>query len=278
MPRWVKGVVGFDRALGAALRVRAAARDALLLGLLDPEARAATTAWLYASQSTYLPGGAAFARGFFAWEREALAQMQLRPGARLLVGGAGGGRELAALAGLGFEAVGFDPSPGLVGEVAGRLPPGVRLVRGAYADLCEAVGGRGGPLAEVVAEGPFDAAICGWGSLSHVVGSEARREVLEALRRVVTGPVLVSTVLPPRHTGRAGQVFAGVSALLRAVGAPGRPEPGSAYVEGVGFVVRVDLEALDALAREAGWVRVWGAQGSNCHAVYTPSAAPSPAG
>jgi len=268
---WVRAVVGGDRALAAALRVRAAMRDAMLLGLLDEGDRAATTAWLYETQATYRPGGSAFGRGLFGWEEEALGHMALAPGARVLVGGAGGGRELAALVSRGYAPVGFDPCGGLVAGASQAV--GAPLVAGSYGDLCAAVEGAGGPLAELVAAGPYDAAVCGWGSLSHVPGEAARQRVLAALRRVVKGPLLVSTVLPPRHSGRAGQVFAGLGAALAALGAPGRPEPGSAYVEGVGFVTRIELSALDATAAAAGWTRVWGAQGANCHAVYARSAA-----
>jgi hypothetical protein len=129
VPWWVRGVVASDRALAEALALRAAARDAALLHLLDAESRAAVTAWLYAGQTTYLPGGGAYARGLFDWEREALGHLALAPGARVLVGGAGGGRELAALAAQGFTAVGFDPSYGLVAGAAGRLPRARRSCR-----------------------------------------------------------------------------------------------------------------------------------------------------
>jgi hypothetical protein len=86
--------------------------------------------------------------------------------------------------------------------------------------------------------------------------------------RALTPRVLVSTVLPPRHRGRGARVFGAVGAALDALGARGRPESDAAYVEGVGFVARVELAALDALAAQTGWTRVWGAQGANCHAVY----------
>lgn len=267
VPWWVRGVVASDRALAEALALRAAVRDAALLHLLDADTRAAVTAWRYAGQTTYLPGGAAYTRGLFDWEREALEHLQLAPGARVLVGGAGGGRELAALAALGFTAVGFDPSPGLVAGAAGRLPAGASLVQGDYAALCEAVEGRGGALAGTVAAGPWDAVVCGWGSLSHLPDAASRRRLFAALA-ALTPRVLVSTVLPPRHRGRAGKVFGAVGAALDALGARGRPEADAAYVEGVGFVARVELAALDALAAQTGWTRVWGAQGHNCHAVY----------
>lgn len=267
VPWWVKAVVASDRALSEGLALRAAVRDAALLHLLDADARAAVTAWLYATQTTYLPGGAAFSRGLFDWEREALGHLQLAPGARVLVGGAGGGRELAALADLGFTAVGFDPSPGLVAGAQARLPVGASLVQGDYAALCDAVEGRGGLLAGTLSAGPWDAVVCGWGSLSHLPDAVSRRRLLAALARVAPR-VLVSTVLPPRHRGRAGRVYGAVGVALDALGAGGRPDDAAAYVEGVGFVVRVELAALDALAAETGWTRVWGAQGNNCHAVY----------
>lgn len=268
--RWVRGVLALDAAASEAAEMVHGLRDAALLSWLDDDALSALTVARYATQRTYAAGGSVYARGLFGWEREALGEMQLGPGARVLVGGAGGGRELAALQAMGYAVSGFDPVRPLV--EAARAGLSVPVEVGGYAEFVSAVAGHGNPLSALVAGPRYDAMVCGWGSLSHVLSGRGVEAVFAAARRAVRGPLLVSTVLAPPLRGRAARVRALSEAAFRAMGARGVAEGGDgvarSFIPGTGAVARWRLSSLDAMAAGAGWSRRWGREEANVHAVY----------
>jgi hypothetical protein len=122
--------------------------------------------------------------GLFAWEQEAVREHFPPPPARVVVTGAGAGREVFGLLGLGYDAVGFEPSP----------------------VLCEAgdalLNGQGHPgrlhLSErdvlPEAAGACDAVMVGWGSYMLMPGRARRVAFLRELRAVLPegGTVLCS--------------------------------------------------------------------------------------
>src|SRR5262249_22445928 len=151
----------------------------------------ALTAFVYADQRTYLPGGARFQGGLFGWERRALDAPVFPRSGRVLIGAAGAGRELCALVERGFSVVAFDPCAPFA-DAARKAAPrdGATVVQASYEDLVDAVEGRGGPLELLRAEPPFDAVVLGWGSFSHVMPASARLALLRALRVLAPrGPV-----------------------------------------------------------------------------------------
>src|SRR5262249_10054920 len=111
-----------------------------------------------------------------------------------LVGAAGWGREAKVLAAAGYSVVAFEP----VRQLAERMATdtvsqgSARVYRGAFQDLpfLEAIpsGARG----DVRAERPFDAAIVGLGSLSHLRKDAQRVEPLRRFAEVTRGPILIS--------------------------------------------------------------------------------------
>ena len=64
------------------------------------------------------------------------ARSRIRPG-RLLIGGAGGGREAFALAARGYEVVAFEPSAALARSMVQHAPAGISVeaLIGRYEDL-----------------------------------------------------------------------------------------------------------------------------------------------
>jgi hypothetical protein len=168
----------------------------------------------YGGATQYQPQSGAVRAYQFPFEEKVVTEFFPGPPARLLIGGAGGGREAFALAKRGYRIVAFEPTAGLVAELVlerGSLPIEVR--KGAYEDL------------ELLFPSEhYDAAIFGWGSFSHLRSEEDRLAALRQYARLTDGPVLVSFLalkaeptqrlarfqrMLPRRTGRDPQdVFA----------------------------------------------------------------------
>jgi hypothetical protein len=138
----------------------------------------------YGGTSRYQPDSGAFRAKLFPFEEVAFEQFFPKPPARILIGGAGGGREVLALAHEGYSVSAFEPAERLVQglqQSADGLSVDVR--RGAYGDL-----------EDLFPPGtdPFDAAIFGWGSFSHLRGEPARVAALREYARLTAGPILLS--------------------------------------------------------------------------------------
>ena len=175
----------FDRA--RSLTVLAGASD----GLLEAYGRR-----VFDQSPTFRAGSGSFRQGLFAWEERAIGECFPPPPARLLVGGAGGGRESLALVARGYRVVAFDPAGVLVRshcEAARALPDGaLRAHCASYADLPGLPATAQFPACDLASEPPFDAAILGWTSLSHILTDDGRVEALVRMARVTRGPLLVS--------------------------------------------------------------------------------------
>ena len=121
--------------------------------------------------------------GLFGWEARAVAEHFPATG-RLIVLGAGGGREVIALEKLGFEVVGYECHPKL-------LKAGVRLLReGRYSAELQAMERDQCPqLPEDIA-----GIIIGWGAYMLIQGRDRRIKLLRDLRSHVSpgSPMLLS--------------------------------------------------------------------------------------
>ncbi|MCB9699794.1 MAG: class I SAM-dependent methyltransferase [Alphaproteobacteria bacterium] len=122
-------------------------------------------------------------RGLFAWEAEAIAASFPTAG-RVLVTSAGGGREVIALRRMGYDVVGTECHPVLrerARELLLRLATDVGVMP-AERDRVGSV------------EGPFDAAVVGWGAYTFLRGTARRRAFLAELGALLTpgAPVLLS--------------------------------------------------------------------------------------
>jgi SAM-dependent methyltransferase len=149
----------------------------------------------YARAPDYDPSGASFRAYLFPWEEGVIERFFPPAPARILVGGAGSGREAFALVDRGYDVTAFDPSAGLVAAMAERSSGNPRLEGyvGAYEEL---------PVLRPIREGgtpidlndvqPFDASVIGWGSFSHLRSSEARLQTLRSFGDSTRGPVVVS--------------------------------------------------------------------------------------
>lgn len=275
VPLWVKAVQWTDRAAWYAFRAEEVARDEVMRAWVSPKLHEAVVTGRYATLREYLPGGRTFERGLFDWEEEALAKAPFPTSGRVLVGAAGGGREMNVLLSRGFEIVAFEPNPVLRegAESVAKKHAGARVIDATYKDLITAAERGTGPLADLK-ETKLDAVILGWGSFTHVLTHEEHLALLKAVRHVAPkAPVLVSyfTRGTGGAEGKSDRLRNGLRSLFGALGAH-KPSEGLSYDMTNGFVYMYTEEEIHALAFEAGYevfsIRAW----SFPHAVLTPLA------
>lgn len=136
-------------------------------------------------------------RGLFEWERAAV-ERYFAGRERIVVLGAGGGREVLALWRMGFRPQGFECNPDLV-RAAGQILP----AQGCPARVDHVARDRAPDV-----DGPFDGAIIGWGAYMLVMGRETRLELLRGMRRLVPegAPLLLSFFTRGEGERRAPEV------------------------------------------------------------------------
>jgi hypothetical protein len=161
----------------------------LALGALSPEQLRARTARYYAGGQggdfIDYAGSNHNRSGLVRWERDAVAAWFPPPPARVLVYGAGAGREVLALSGLGYDVRAFECHPDLVAAGNAILAE-------------EQLACRIRLLAEDRPPPPdstqCDAVLIGWSAFTHVQSRAARVELLRGLRAVALphAPLLLS--------------------------------------------------------------------------------------
>jgi len=251
------------------LSAQAAVMEGFLLSALTVEEQSVLTVRAYELH----PGSLAPDAGLFDWEKEWFARDLPAPPARLFVGAAGAGREIAVLRRQGYEADALEPSPGLAARCAAVAAPG-RTVVATYADLCRAILDDGDGPAAVFAGRTYDAVILGWGSLTHVLIEDERRRVLAAATRLApTGPVLASFYdavqvdersVPDRRAARLGRGAGRLVGRRRRV--PAAP-PDIRFFGHVGFCHAYTRDELDGLAAAVGRTVV-SSEGKYGHATF----------
>ena len=239
------------RALDWIYRMADRARSDLVAGLASDTVLDRFNDIAYARDRSYRPETSSFRARLFPWEEEAIHSFFPKPPAHVLVGGAGGGREALALAGLGYQITAFEPVPALAEALATgtRETKSIAVYRARYEDLphLEGVAGHEGAALDKLP--PVDAALAGWGSFSHLRTPERRVEALESLARSTSGPILVSFLglydEERKPTSRLGR-------LRRAL--PRRQGRGLAdtFSVFIGFYHRTNEAEIEGLADAAG--------------------------
>jgi hypothetical protein len=139
-------------------------------------------------------------RGLYGWEKEWFKRDLPPPPAKLLVGGAGRGREVLALARMGYTVVAFEPVQEFVHLTATKAVSGfnVECFSGFYEDMLDEPGHMPSTLLlEIEKRAPVDAILFGWGSFSHIPGTDNRLKVLKKCVDLCSqGPILVSYLTP----------------------------------------------------------------------------------
>ena len=275
LPLWIRFVLAADRGASAAARAVSALRDELLLAWVRPEHRARITEALYAVQDAYAPGGRTYEQGLFEWEAQALAHPRVPRSGRVLVGGAGGGREIAALRERGYHVIGFDPCDPLVRGAQQRFgdDAGVVVVCGSYEDLVRAAVDPRHPLAVAMAGPPLDLVVLGWGSFSYVSSEAEATTLLRTIRSLApAAPVLLSFLRPAISPSAIAGLRARLRRLLARLGAPGRPGAGDAFTPWAGFYRAVAMTEIRTLADAAGYEVALLREDWYAHALLVPRA------
>jgi SAM-dependent methyltransferase len=211
-------------------------RSELVASLASDETLDRFNELAYGGTPRYQPDSAAFHGELFPFEERVIDEFFPRPPARILLGGAGGGREAFALAERGYDVVAFEPAQSLVAGFAaaiGTRPIEVR--RGSYEEL-----------AQLLPDDTFDAAIFGWSSFSHLRNDESRLEALRQYRRLTGGPILVSFL------ALKSEASSRLTRLRRIL--PRRPgrDPADVFALTIGLYHPVDEEEVRTLAERAG--------------------------
>lgn len=247
VPRWVRALLALDRAAERVRRAQTHVRDELLWAWVPVSRRQDVTDAIYADERMYSRGGALFELGLRAYEQALLAHPRLPRGGRVLIGGAGGGRELVALHRAGYAVTAFEPSAALVQqcERTAELLHGTRVLQGSYGDLVAAVGGAG-PLVALREDAPYSLVWLGWRSLSHVLEPAQRRRLFAAIARLAPGAPVVLTFAPRASGGGTGAIRRALRRAFAHAGAPATAPEGAWFLPRAGFAVRLDREDLEA--------------------------------
>jgi hypothetical protein len=246
----------FDRALARLLRASLVVdqsavlfdrlRSRVVCTLAPDGVLEAYNALAYGGSGAYQPRQGAFRSEWFPWERRAVDAYFPPPPGRVLIGGAGGGREAYQLVARGYDVVAFDPVRGLVVDLervaagAGRLTAYV----GSYETLPRLQSTRDGTSVTMEAADRFDAAICGWGSLAHVRRDDDRVAALRLVAALVDGPILISVYGSIWQPSNAPGIRGAASRWLYG--------DGTAFLPGIGRVQTFDEPSFRDLIARAG--------------------------
>lgn len=178
--------------------------DGVWLGVLGRESLYRIDQHFYDGNAPY-HGDAHNLLGLMAWEEAAL-EHSFGGCRRLLVLGAGGGREVLALARRGYEVEGYEPNQALVAYAADFLPR----------QGCAATVRHLAREAVPAAGEPFDGIILGWGAYMLMPGRNLRVDLLRRLLPLIKpgGPILLSFWTRPGDGARF-RLSAAVANALR---------------------------------------------------------------
>jgi len=203
--RFGAALVDASRGVDRAYQVFDRARSTIVARFASDRLLQAYNDRVYARTPVYQPGSPQFRSTFFNWEAAAIAAWFPRPPARVLVGGAGGGREPLALAKMGYRVTAFEPSEPLV-EAIPDAGGAIAAHVGRYEDLPVVRSMVRREHVDLGAAPPFDAAIFGWSSYSHIRRADDRVAAVRSLAALVEGPILISMFLAPLQARPAGRI------------------------------------------------------------------------
>jgi hypothetical protein len=235
----VRSYLWLGRRWSTFVRVLDGGFSGVWLGLLSRGQLEAVDELHYHGSETY-NGDAHNLRGLMDWEEAAIGEF-FGGRTRLVVLGAGGGREVLALERRGFRVDGFDCNPTLVEFAGGFLPR-----HGAAGTV------RLLPRDTAPAEGGYDGVIMGWGSYMLTAGRARRIDLLRRLRALVPegAPVLLSFFTKPDQLTRLKTEYR-VARVVRRVLRREPPELGDDLIPV--YVHRFHQAEIEAEMREAGF-------------------------
>jgi hypothetical protein len=245
-----------SRALDHVYRRLDRLRSRLIVAFASDDVLARFNDVAYEGTSLYRPGTSRFREYLFPWEEAVISSHFPRPPGRVVVGGAGGGREAFGLAEMGFEVVAIEPASVLVDAMARRAQDvtGLTVYRGAYEDLPQVFAPESSPessrgAVDLQSLGTFDAAILGWGSFSYIRTEDHRARTLEAFARVTNGPILVSFIeIRPDSRRHGKRRLAWLDEITRRAGR----DPLDRFSIHMGYLHPVSKAEVEALSQRVG--------------------------
>lgn len=226
-----------------------AGTDGFWLGVMHPELLAKLNDSFYNGPDALgASGKAGYAdeewvlHGLHEWEREAI-ERHFPAGGRVIVTGAGGGREVLALLESGYDAVGLEPHAGLVDD--GNRILGAKGFPGRLRTAPR----EGFPPVE----GAWGGLVVGWGAYMHISGHEERLRFLRgAADRLAPGaPILISALLRSPGFARHDRRVARIGTAIRRLQGAAPVEFGDAVA--TFFAHRFSREELEAELEQAGF-------------------------
>jgi len=272
---------GHARVDAAAFRVQLALQNGLrglLLEALHADEQSVFVVQAYAQDAGRWTEKAP---SLWPWERRWFERRLPPAPARLLIGGAGGGREAAVLASEGYRIDCLEPVAFLAAACARRLGSSGEVVQGGYEDLASAVlDGAPGPVRRLAGR-RYAAILLGWGSFSHVLRAQDQRRLVRACDQLAPhGPVLASfpTSLSAWGATERGRAEAAGRRLGRWLGALRGVEDGGGdteYAPHTGFCHGFTGSELRRIAAAAGRSLAWdGRAGDYAHVTFRAAAEP----
>jgi len=229
---------------------------AALAGLSKDSLRRLTDA-IYGCKDTYGDDK------LFDWEREWLAADLPPPPAKILLGGAGSGREVLSLSAQGYEILAFDPVLRFVknARLSIGCQPGVEFVQGSYEDIVSNETPQAQKLHTAIKRFvPYDAVVLGWSSFTHIIDTATRVQLLKRLYQLCpNGPVLLSFWMrdesePSRARGRAYRLGTAIGTIMGPnTSDRHKVETGDVITGHAGFCHSFTLEEIELCARQAGY-------------------------
>ncbi|MCP4680333.1 MAG: class I SAM-dependent methyltransferase [Deltaproteobacteria bacterium] len=174
-----------------------------------------------------------FREKLFRWERDAIEEFFQSPPARVLVGGAGGGREAFELCARGYQVTAFEPVTHLaMGMYEKAIEQNLELIvfTGGYEQLIQGWGNdasssRMPPNLKASTLGIFDAILLGWGSVSHVRSPRGRQSLFAKCSEILApgGRLLASYFTSQkkpveRHLSMKKKILDKTKTMLRNIG------------------------------------------------------------
>jgi hypothetical protein len=248
-------------------------RDEVAWVWVKPNRRQDVTDAIYQKDSGYVAGGKYFQQGFFDWEKK-LLQTPFPSSGKILVGGAGGGREVLALLKRRYDVWAFDPADFLAQALDQLQADHENFVgwKESYKEFVSSYASDRRKFFQDRRLSSIDGVILGWGSFSHVLDSETRENLLKTLRELAPkAPVIISFLTRSEaQTSRWDRTRPFLQRAFRLLGASGRRQEGDVFYPGSGFVHLFSLNEIDELARFSGYEVVSIEKSPYPHALLLP--------
>lgn len=203
----------------------------------------------YGATRVYDASAPQFRATLFNWEADMVDRVFPRAPGRVLVGGAGGGREAFELVERGYDVTAFEPSEVLARSMAERAAQNtapVEVLLGRYEDMPLLRRHDTHQVVDLRHSPRFCAAILGWSSFSHIRHRQTRIATLKHFAEVTDGPVVASFFLRPDSPRRPRHSIGRLATRF------GLRSDGDTFTPHIGFFHLSSAEELSAEIAEAG--------------------------